>query len=65
MKKVVAIVNTIVILQQQYQQQNPIKATIGFTIKEVKEHGGSDVLWSGSFAFFLQERPDTDSTVSA
>jgi hypothetical protein len=46
----VAIANTNVILQQQYQQQNPIKAAIRFTIKEVKEHGGSDVLWSGSFA---------------
>jgi hypothetical protein len=29
---------------------NPLKATIGFTIKEVEEHGGSDVLSSGSFA---------------
>jgi hypothetical protein len=49
-KKVVAIANTIVILQQQYQQQNLIKATIRFTIEEVEEHGGSDWLWSNSFA---------------
>jgi hypothetical protein len=52
-KEVVAIANTIVILQQHYQQQNPIKATIGLTIKEVKEHGGSNVLWSNSFALFF------------
>jgi hypothetical protein len=49
-KKVVTIANTVVILQQQYQQQNPIKGTIGFTIEEVEEHGESDVLSSGSFA---------------
>jgi hypothetical protein len=46
----VAIANTVVILQKQYQQQNPIKAMIGFTIEEVEEHGGSDVLSSDSFA---------------
>ena len=45
--KVVAIADTVVKLQQQYQQQNPIKATIEFTIKE--EHGGCDVVTSGSF----------------
>jgi hypothetical protein len=49
-KKVVAIANTVVKLQKQYQQQNPIKAMIRFTIDKVKEHGGSDVLSSGSFA---------------
>jgi hypothetical protein len=48
-KKVVAIADSVVKLQQQYQQQNPIKATIGFTIK--KEHGGCDVVMSGSFFF--------------
>ena len=49
-KKVVAIANTVVILQQQYQQQYPIKAMTRFTIEEVEEHDGSDVLLSGSFA---------------
>jgi hypothetical protein len=45
--KVVAIADTVVKLQQQYQQQNPIEGTIGFTIKE--EHGGCDGVTSGSF----------------
>jgi hypothetical protein len=36
-------------MQQQDQQHNPIHTTIGFTIKEIEEHGGSDVVTSGSF----------------
>ncbi len=48
-KKVVAIADTVVKLQQQYLQQNPIKATIRFTIDE--EHGRCDVVTSGSFFF--------------
>jgi hypothetical protein len=40
-------VDTVLKLQQQYQQQNLIKATIGFTIEE--EHGGCDAVTSGSF----------------
>jgi hypothetical protein len=49
-KKVVAIADTVVIPQQHYQQKNLVKVTIGFTIKEVEEHGGSDVVTSGSFS---------------
>ncbi len=45
-KKVVAIVEAVVINQEKDQQHNPIDMTIGFAIDEIKEHGGSDVVTS-------------------
>ncbi len=48
-KKVVASAEAVEISQQKDQQHNPIHTTIGFAIEEFKEHGGSDVVTSGSF----------------
>ena len=51
-KKVVAIAEAVVIIQEKDQQHNPIHTTIGFTIEEIEEHCGSDVVTS-VVPFFL------------
>jgi hypothetical protein len=51
-KKVVAIAEAVVIIQEKDQQHNPIHTTIGFAIEEIEEHGGSDVVTS-VVLFFL------------
>ena len=51
-KKVEAIAEAVVIIQEKDQQHNSIHTTIGFAIEEIEEHGGSDVVTS-VVPFFL------------
>jgi hypothetical protein len=53
----VASTEAVVISQQKDQQHIPIHTTIGFAIEEIEEHGGSDVVTSGSFFSLDFARP--------